>query len=162
MREFMIETSYLRNNSISNCVKVIGNKSEPMNTNSSACSHNKMINFLKETAELRKNMISDVPVNNNSDKNSSLKSLPVNFSNNNSNNSNYSWLSNNTSSNKSFDYKNKSNYESRIKYLSDLDFKNPDFNSIYNPNFKVIDEIGKKCLEFTNEFRKKNRMPLLK
>ncbi len=138
---------------------------------------NKMKNFLKETAELRKNMISkdDNDKNNISDFNlnkniknnknneipSLLKNLPSNYNNygdsysNTYRNTNFPSYSNNYN-------RNKSDLETRVKYLNDLDFKNPDWNAINDSNFKVIDEIGKKCLDFTNDFRKKNRMPLLK
>lgn len=170
MRDFMIETSYLRNDSIpKNENEKINYIPEPINNYSSGNnSANKMKNFLKETAELRKNMISDVNVNYNVNKNSSssasntLKSLPANFSNSNYSNSNGSWYSNNSSSNNNLNDINSSNFESRVKYLSDFDFKNPDYNMINSANFKVNDQIGRKCLELTNEFRKKHRMPLLK
>jgi len=178
MRDFMIETSYLRNNSIpgrrrsENETNSIITESISNNQSCGSSSGNKMKNFLIETAELRKNMISDEANLNNKNENSScssvyktLKSLPVNFTNSNyttsnSNGRSNSWLSTNTSA--SGANKNISDFESRVKYLSDFDFKNPDFNMINNPSFKVNDDIGRKCLDLTNEFRKKHRMPLLK
>ena len=75
-----------------------------------------------------------------------MKTLPINFSNTYTNTNNFAINNNNN------------NFESRVKYLSDLDFKNPKMEEIHNRTFKVNDEIGKKCLELTNEFRRKNKM----
>jgi hypothetical protein len=50
-------------------------------------------------------------------------------------------------------------FESRVKYLSDFDFKNPDSSLVNNKQFKVNDEIGKKCMDLTNEYRKKHGLP---
>ena len=160
----MKETAYLRSNAIGNNDNTKSQKdnflSKPLEGNQT----NKMKEFLKETAEIRKNLISDIP-NINKNETSSvkpLKSLPVNFTYN-SNSKNSSWFNNNNNSNRNFvPNSNSNNSESRIKYLSDFEFKNPDYTDINNPNFKINDEIGKKCLELTNEFRKKNRLPALK
>ena len=54
---------------------------------------------------------------------------------------------------------NTNNFESRVKYITDYNFKNPDSKLVNNPQFKVNDEIGKKCMEFTNEFRRRHGLP---
>jgi len=40
--------------------------------------------------------------------------------------------------------------------LNDIKFSNPEIESINKRDFKIIDEIGKKCLTLSNEFRAKN------
>ena len=48
------------------------------------------------------------------------------------------------------------NNPSRFMTLSDIKYSNPEIDYIFKNNYVVKDEIGKKCLELTNEFRKKN------
>jgi len=158
----MLETAYMRNNSFATRDQKDNNEVNNLNKFISEDSSNKFKSFLEETAELRKNMISENFIQNTIVNKTSnlLKSMPTNFSCNSVNNFSSPWLK----SNNSFNTKNSSNsnFESRVKYFSDLDFKNPDVERIRDPNFIVNDEIGKKSLELTNEFRKKNRMPTLK
>jgi uncharacterized protein YkwD len=51
--------------------------------------------------------------------------------------------------------------QSRFVTLQDLKFKNPDLNNVNRGNFNVNDEIGKKCLQLSNEFRQRNGLPPL-
>lgn len=48
------------------------------------------------------------------------------------------------------------NLNSRFVNLNDLKFSNPEIENVFKHNFKVNDSIGKKCLELSNEFRKRN------
>lgn len=48
------------------------------------------------------------------------------------------------------------NGQNRFVTLNDLKFQNPDMNNVNMSKFKVGDEIGKKCLQLSNEFRQRN------
>lgn len=155
---------------INNPNNALNNKPGNINTG------NKMTDFLLETAELRKKGINNNTVffnqNNINDANNRaninpLRTLPVNFthssyfgSNSGNNNAWFGYSQSNSSI--SHQRGNSNNFESRVKYLSDLEYKNPDISQINNYNFKVQDEIGKKCLQLTNEFRKRNNLRELK
>lgn len=48
------------------------------------------------------------------------------------------------------------NGQNRFVTLNDLKFQNADMNNVNMSKFKVSDEIGKKCLQLSNEFRQRN------
>lgn len=66
--------------------------------------------------------------------------------------------SDNKSFNQSFKEEEKvvNNVSNRFVTMRDLKFSNPDIDKLNTRNFVIKEEIGRKCLQLTNEFRKRN------
>jgi uncharacterized protein YkwD len=136
-----------------------------LNSNLSVKKPKNIIDILKETKENR--IVENTNLNTisnwnnytsvNKSSSSNIKDILKETAGVRRNNSEYFSNDYNVVANNNFpEQKKDNNQNSRFVTLRDLEYSNPDNYYVNKSDFKVKDEIGKKCLELTNAFRARN------